>query len=175
MVNAGPAAARLSFDAVRGSQPCFECNNVVTRTPDGNWSSVTKLSANAAGIETAIDRAGNAIVAFAVTQWTFALTQWLTNTLTYASLRPVGGTWGAPTLLSGPNDKGSIGVAGDPAGTFVVNWNDSAGKVEAVTVPPAGGFGPAIPVGAAPARHLIVIPGKAVLLTASGISTELVK
>jgi len=77
--------------------------------------------------------------------------------------------------LSGPNDKGSIGVAGDPAGTFVVNWNDSAGKVEAVTVPPAGGFGPAIPVGAAPARHLIVIPGKAVLLTASGISTELVK
>ena len=92
MVNAGPAAARLSFDAVRGSQPCFECNNVVTRTPDGNWSSVTKLSANAAGIETAIDRAGNAIVAFAVTQWTFALTQWLTNTLTYASLRPMSGT-----------------------------------------------------------------------------------
>ena len=147
-------------------------NNVVTRTPDGNWSSVTKLSANAAGIDTAIDRAGNAIAVFAVAQWTFAVTQWSTNALTYASLRPTGGTWGSPTLLSALDGKGSVGVAGDPAGTFVVNWNDSAGNVEAVTMPPTGGFGPATSVGAAPNRRLVVIPGKAVLWTAAGISTE---
>jgi hypothetical protein len=147
-------------------------NNVVTRSPDGTWSGVTKLSANAAGIDTAIDRAGNAIVAFAVTQWIFAVTQWSTNTLTYASLRPTGGTWGVPTLLSGPNDKGGVCVAGDPAGTFVVSWNDSAGNVEAATSSPGGGFGPSTPVGAAPTRQLIVIPGKAVLWTAAGISTK---
>jgi hypothetical protein len=147
-------------------------NNVVTRSPDGTWSGVTKLSPNAAGIDTAIDRAGNAIVAFAVTQWIFAVTQWSTNTLTYASLRPTGETWGAPTLLSAPNDKGSVGVAGDPAGTFVVNWNNNAGNVEAVTIPPGGGFGPGTPVGAAPAHRLIVIPGQAVLWTAAGISTK---
>ena len=147
-------------------------NNVVTRSPDGTWSGVTKLSANAAGIDTAIDRAGNAIVAFAVTQWIFAVTQWSTNTLTYASLRPTGGTWGVPTLLSGPNDKGGVCVAGDPAGTFVVSWNDSAGNVEAATSSPGGGFGPSTSVGAAPTRQLIVIPGRAVLWTAAGLSTK---
>ena len=99
------------------------------------------------------------------------MTQWSTDTLTYASLRPTGGTWGAPTLLSALDGKGSVGVAGDPAGTFVVNWSDSAGNVEAVTIVPGGGFGPGTPVGAAPSRRLLV-PGKAVLWTEAGISTE---
>ena len=91
---------------------------------------------------------------------------------TYASLRPTGGNWGVPTLLSGPNDKGGVFVAGDPAGTFVVSWNDSAGNVEAVTSSPGGGFGPSTSVGAAPTRQLIVIPGRAVLWTAAGLSTK---
>ena len=139
-------------------------NNVVTRSPGGTWSSVTVLPGpNVAGIDTAIDGAGNAIAAYAVIQ--------ATGTLTYASRRPAGGTWGAPTLLSATNDKGGVGVAGDDAGTFVVIWNDAAGHVEAVTVPPGGGFGPGTPVGTAPSRRLL-IPGKAVLWTTAGISTE---
>ncbi len=139
-------------------------NNVVTRSPGGTWSSVTVLSGpNVAGIDTAIDGAGDAIAAYAVIQ--------ATGTLTYASRRPAGGTWGAPTLLSATNDKGGVGVAGDDAGTFVVIWNDAAGHVEAVTVPPGGGFSSGTPVGTAPSRRLLV-PGKAVLWTTAGISTE---
>jgi hypothetical protein len=139
-------------------------NAVVTRSPGGTWSGVTQLPGpNVAGIDTAIDGAGNAIVAFAVIQ--------STGTLTYASRRPAGGTWGAPTLLSTPNDNGGVGVAGDDAGTFVVIWNDAAGHVEAVTVSPGGGFSPGTPVGTAPSRRLLV-PGKAVLWTTAGISTE---
>jgi hypothetical protein len=65
----------------------------------------------------------------------------------------------------------AIAVAGDSAGTFVVIWNNAAGNVEAVTIVPGGGFGPGTPVGAAPSRRLLV-PGKAVLWTAAGISTE---
>ena len=95
----------------------------------------------------------------------------LTGTLTYASWCPAGGAWGVPTLLSAPNDKGGVSVAGDPAGTFVVIWNDAAGNVQAVTAPPGGEFGPGTPVGASPSRRLLV-PGKAVLWTAAGISTE---
>jgi hypothetical protein len=81
-------------------------------------------------------------------------------------------TWGQPTLLSGPNDKGGACVAGDPAGTFVVTWTDNAGNIEAVTAPAGAGFGPSSPVGTAPVRQLVVIPGKAALWTAAGISTE---
>ena len=139
-------------------------NNVVTRSTGGTWGSITQFPGpNVAGIGTAIDGVGNAITVFAVIQ--------STGTLTYASLRPAGGTWAAPTLLSAANDKGGVGVAGDAAGTFVVIWNDSAGNVEAVTIAPRGGFGPGTPVGAAPSRRLLV-PGKAVLWTAAGISTE---
>ncbi len=139
-------------------------NNVVTRSAGGTWSSVTQLPGpNVAGIDTAIDGAGNAIVVFAVIK--------TTGTLTYASRCPAGGAWGAPTLLSALNDKGGVGVAGDAAGTFVVIWNNAAGSVQAVTVPPGGGFGPGTPVGTAPSRRLLV-PGKAVLWTAAGISTE---
>jgi hypothetical protein len=139
-------------------------NNVVTRSSGGTWSSITQLPGpEVAGIGTAIDGAGNAIAVFAVIK--------TTGTLTYVSLRPAGGTWGGPTLLSAANDKGGVGVAGDAAGTFVVIWNNAAGNVEAVTVVPGGGFGPGTPVGAAPSRRLLV-PGKAVLWTAAGISTE---
>ena len=122
-------------------------NNIVTRTPDGTWSGVTKLSGpNAAGIDTAIDGAGNAIAAFAVTP----ATPLATGTLTYVSLRKAGGTWGAPTLLSALDDRGGVAVRGDSAGTFVVIWSDNAGDVEAVTIPSGGGFSSGIPVGAAP-------------------------
>jgi hypothetical protein len=139
-------------------------NSVVTRSPGGSWSGVTQLPGpNVAGIGTAIDGAGNAITAFAVIQ--------ATGTLTYASRRPAGGTWGTPTLLSAPNDKGGVRVAGDDAGTFVVIWNDAAGHVEAVTVPSGGGFSPGVPVGESPSSRLLV-PGKAVLWTAAGISIE---
>jgi len=43
--------------------------------------------------------------------------------------------------------------------------------VEAVTIVPGGGFSPGSEVGAAPSRRLLV-PGKAVLWTSAGISTE---
>jgi hypothetical protein len=151
-------AASFAWQANSGS------NNVVTRNSGGTWSGITALPGpNVAGIGTAIDGAGNAIAVFAVIQ--------ATGTLTYASLRPSGAAWGAPTLLSAANDKGGVGVAGDAAGTFVVIWNDAAGNVKAVTIVPGGGFSPGSEVGAAPSRRLLV-PGKAVLWTSAGISTE---
>lgn len=133
-------------------QPPVGCRT----TPSGAPS----LALNAAGAWV--------IAAYAIT--VFAVIQ-TTGTLTYASLRPAGGTWGAPTQLSAANDKGEVGVAGDAAGTFVVIWNNAAGTVEAVTLVPGGVFSPGTPVGAAPSRRLHV-PGKAVLWTAAGISIE---
>ena len=154
----GEGAASFAWQANSSS------NNVVTRTPGGTWSGITQLPGpNVAGIGTAIDGIGNAITVFAVIK--------PTGTLTYATRCPAGGAWGAPTLLSAPNDKGGVGVAGDSAGTFVVIWNDAAGNVQAVTVTPGEGFGSPTPVGASPSRRLLV-PGKAVLWTTAGISTE---
>jgi hypothetical protein len=145
-------------------------DNVITRALDGTWSAVTNLAAGisgyGAGIDTAIDGAGNAIAGFDVTQ--------STGTLTYVSLHPAGGAWGTATLMSALNDKGGVAAAGDEPGTFVVTWINNAGQVVAVTAPPGGGFGPATAVGAAPLRRLLVIPGKAVLWSASGISTQIV-
>jgi len=142
-------------------------DRVVTRTAGGTWSAPTQLSANGSGgIGTAIDGAGNAIAAFG------QLLQ--TGTPTYVSVRPAGGTWGAPTLLSALNDKGFGGVVGDDAGTFIVTWKTSAGAVEALTVPPGGGFGPGTPVGSAPFMNLKIVWGRAVVQTGAGIASETV-
>jgi hypothetical protein len=142
-------------------------NVVVTRTSAGAWSPATQLSANPAGIDTAIDGAGNAIAVFAVSQ--------PSGTPTFASRRPAGGTWGPPTLLSALNDLGGAAAGGDAAGTFVVTWTNSAGAVEALTIPPGGGFGPGTVVGAGPFRHLLVVPGQAVLSIGAGIAKEAVR
>ena len=140
---------------------------VVTRTASGTWSTLTQLSANgSSGFGTAIDSAGNAIVAFGVLESTGAAT--------YASLHPAGGTWEAPTLLSAVNDKGFGGVAGDEAGTFIVAWTNSTGTVEALTVPPGGEFGPGIAVGSGPFVNLKIFSDHAVLWTGVGISSETV-
>jgi len=142
-------------------------DRVVTRTVGGTWSTPTQLSANGAGgIGTAIDGAGNAIVAFAQLQQT--------GTPTYASLRPAGGTWGAPTLLSALDDKGVGGVVGDAAGTFIVTWTTSTGTVEALTIPPGGGFGPGTAVSSGPFMNLKIVGDHAVLWTGAGISSETV-
>jgi hypothetical protein len=142
-------------------------NRIVTRSPAGTWSGVTLLSGtSSAGIGTAVDGRGNIVAAFA------KLTQ--TGTLTYVVMQPAGGTWQPATLLSALDDKGSPGVASDAAGTFVVIWTDSAGSVEAVTIPPGGGLSSGVVVGTGPTRRLLVIPGKAILWTAAGISEQTV-
>jgi hypothetical protein len=139
-------------------------NMVATRTADGTWSSATQLSANPLAIATTIDGAGNAIAVFSELQ--------TTGSPTYASLRPAGGTWGPPTLLSALNDKGVPGVGADPAGTFIVTWTSSSGTIEALTIPPGGGFGPGMEVGQGPFLNLTVIPGEAALWIGAGISKE---
>ena len=142
-------------------------DRVVTRTAARTWSTATQLSANGStGIGTAIDSAGNAIVAFGVLESTGAAT--------YASLHPAGGTWETPTLLSAVNDKGFGGVAGDEAGTFIVAWTNSTGTVEALTVPPGGEFGPGTAVGGGPFVNLKIFSDHAVLWTGAGISSETV-
>jgi hypothetical protein len=141
-------------------------NMIATRSTGGAWSSATQLSANGAGVAAAIDGAGNAIAVFAEFQ--------PTGTPTFAARHPAGGTWGAPTLVSALDDRGSPAVSGDAAGTFVLTWTGSTGAVEAVTVPPGGAFGPATPVGAAPLIRLVVIPGEAVLWSHAGIAKQLV-
>ncbi len=151
------------------------------RPAGGSWSAPVVVSTIAGHPLLGIDGAGNAIAVWAGTtlatpvataslpaggRWTTAQTLveqaggigLTTGTLTYASRRPSGGTWGAPTLLSATNDKGGVRVAGDDAGTFVVIWNDATGHVEAVTVPSGGGFSPGVPVGTSPSNGLLV-PG----------------
>jgi hypothetical protein len=140
---------------------------VATRSESGVWSSPTQLSANAAGVATAIDDAGNAIAVFAESQ--------PSGTPTYASRRPAGGTWGPPTLVSALDDRGEPSVGGDAAGTFVLGWTSSTGAVEALTIPPGGTFGPATPIGAGPLVRLVVIPGEAVVWTQAGVARETVK
>jgi hypothetical protein len=140
---------------------------VVTRTADGTWSAPTQLAGgNAEGIGVAIDAAGNAIAGFGENQATFGVTA------VFGSRRPAGGTWGPATLLSTLDAKGKVAVGGDPAGTFVVTWMDSARNIEALTIPPGGGFGPGTVVGAGPFTSLTVFPGEAVLLIGAGVSKE---
>jgi hypothetical protein len=144
---------------------------VVTRAASGAWSTLTQLSANgSSGFGTAIDGAGNAIAAFGVLESTGVTT----SVATYASLRPAGGTWEAPTLLSSLSDKSFGGVAGDEAGTFVVAWTNSAGTVEALTVPPGGELGPGTAVDSGPFMNLKIFSDHAVLWTGAGISSETV-
>jgi hypothetical protein len=78
-------------------------------------------------------------------------------------------------LLSALTDRGAPGAGGDAAGTFVLTWTNSAGAVEALTIPPGGGFGPGTVVGAGPFRHLLVVPGEAVLSIGAGIAKEAVR
>jgi hypothetical protein len=140
---------------------------VVTRTPAGTWSAATQLAgSNADGIGVAIDAAGNAIAGFGEDQSTVGVTA------VYASKRPAGGTWGPATLLSTLDAKGKVAVGGDPAGTFVVTWMDSAGNIEALTIPPGGGFGPGTVVGAGPLTSLAVYPGEAVLVIGAGVAQQ---
>lgn len=139
-------------------------NMVATRTESGSWSNPTQLSANAEGVSTAIDDAGNAIAVFAELQ--------STGTPTFASRRPPGGTWGPPTLVSALDARGAPALGGDAAGTFVLTWTGGSGAVEAITIPPGGTFGPAVSVGAAPLIHLVVIPGEAVLWSHAGVAKE---
>jgi len=143
---------------------------VAIRAADGTWGATTQLTGpSASGVGVAIDGVGNAIAAFGQTQQT--------GTPAYASLRPAGGSWGTPTLVSALNDQGKVAVGGDPAGTFVVIWTNNAGTIEALTIPPGGGFGPGTPVAAGPTVLLKVIPGLAVLWMGgfgAGISKETV-
>ena len=89
--------------------------------------------------------------------------------------RSAGGTWGTPTLVSASNDKGLGNVAGDVAGTFVIAWTNSAGAVEALTIPPGGSFVPGTGVGAGPFSALLVLSGEAVLSIEAGLSKETVQ
>jgi hypothetical protein len=142
---------------------------VVTRTPAGTWSAATQLAGmNAEGIGVAVDAAGNAVAGFGQDQGTFGVTA------VYASKLPAGGAWGPATLLSTLNAKGKVAVGGDPAGTVVVSWMDSAGNIEALTIPPGGGFGAGTVVGAGPFTQLTVFPGQAVLVIGAGIAKETV-
>jgi hypothetical protein len=143
-------------------------NFVVTRSSDGAWTTPTKLSANPAGVATAIDDAGDAIAAFSVLQ--------ATGTPTYVARRPAGGSWGTPVLVSALTDLGGARASGDAAGTFVVTWMTSGGTVEALTIPPGGAIGPGgTIVGAGPSMAVQVIPGEAVVWIGAGIAVEAVR
>lgn len=164
-------AAFLAWDS-------HDSNEVVHRNGDGTWSAPTKLSGpTPSGIRIAVDGAGNAVAAFSETT--------PTGNPTYASRRPAGGTWGTPVLLSSLTDTGHVSdVVGDGKGTFVVAWTSGTGVgavVDALTIPPGGGFGPGTVVGSAPFMTIKIVPGHAVLwmgaglFTGAGMSTETVQ
>jgi hypothetical protein len=143
-------------------------NVVISRTADGTWGNFTELSATPAGIRVAIDGAGNTIAAFSETL--------ASGEPTYGALRPAGGSWGSPTLLSSLNATGPgiTEAVGDANGTFVVTWTSGGppGTVEALTILPGGGFGPSTAAGNGPFNSIKIVPGHAVLWMGSGISEE---
>jgi hypothetical protein len=164
-------AAFLAWDS-------HDNNEVVSRTADGTWSAPTKLSGpTPSGIRIAVDGAGNAVAAFSETI--------ASGNPTYASVRPAGGSWGPPVLLSALTDTGHVSdVVGDGKGTFVVAWTSGTGvapMVDALTIAPGGGLGPSTAVGSAPFMTVKIVPGHAVmwmgagLYAGAGISTETVQ
>ena len=162
-----PRVALNGAGAAAAAWDNHDHNVVMSRSADGTWGNFTELSASPAGIRIAIDGAGNTIAAFS---------EFLSNgTPTYGALRPAGGTWGTPTLLSSL-DAASPGVSevvGDANGTFVVTWTGGVpGTVDALTIPPGGGFGPGTAVGNGPFKSLKIASGHAVLWNGSGITEE---
>jgi hypothetical protein len=163
----GIVPARPALDDAGDAQLMWFANPgvlIATRTPVGTWSQPTVLAAAGTVVGDAIDGAGNGIAVFNVAQSSGAAT--------YVSLRAAGGIWQPPVLVSAPNDKSAGGVAADPAGTFVTAWTNSAGNVEAITIPPGGSIGPGVVVGSGPFDSLSVVPGTAILSIGAGVSRE---
>jgi len=124
-----------------------------TRSPSGTWSAATVLaSASSSSVATAVDGAGNAIAIFGSSYaWHLA-----------------GGSWGAAASLPS-GSSGGLAVA-DPAGTFV--YADSGGNAFTFTAGATSfgtGSGSRGSLG-----DLKIVPGRAVMLAASTVSTETV-
>jgi PKD domain len=107
------------------------------RTPDGTWQAPTDISVagrDAADAQVAIDPQGNAVATWQRMNTTSLVIQ--------ASVRPAGGTWGAPVDLSVPGWHAfGARVAMDAQGTAVLVWQrfDGAFSVIQSAVRPAGG------------------------------------
>ena len=54
----------------------------------------------------------------------------------------------------------------------VMAWTNSAGNVEAITIPPGGTIGPGVVVGSGPFDGLAVVPGLAVLSIGAGVAKQ---
>jgi len=149
---------------------------VATRSPDGSWAPAATLSTTSYGrIDVAIDGAGNARAIFGQQSGPYPNV----ISVAYTAVRPAGGTWSTPALLSAPGDAAdSPHVVADAAGTFVVSWLDTTtGALTVLTSPPGGGFGPGTTFAGA-FGDLKIAPGHAVLSFGSNpgpsmsISTE---
>jgi hypothetical protein len=158
------AAGAAAFDWESGNGSL-----IALRGTDGTWGTPTLWESgnNHHGIGSAIDNAGNVIVAFG--QYTG-----LDNPVpVYGALHPAGGSWGSAVLLSSLSDLGNPLVAGDPAGTFVVTWTNSSSTITALTIPPGGGLtGTTAIVSPGSVYQLAMIPGLAVLFMTSGVAKE---
>jgi hypothetical protein len=124
-----------------------------TRSPGGTWSAAVVLASRASSsVSTAVDGAGNAIAVFGSSfSWHLA-----------------GGSWGAATSLPA-GSSGGLAVA-DPAGTFV--YADSSGNAFTFAAGAASfgaGSGSRGSLG-----DLKIVPGRAVMLAASAVSTQTV-
>ena len=127
--------------------------DAATRAPAGTWSSPTELAGQISSpVATAIDGAGNAIAVFGSSYaWHLA-----------------GGSWG-PVMPLPSGSSGGLAVA-DPAGTFV--YADSGGNAFTFTAGATSfgtGSGSRGSLG-----DLKIVPGRAVMLAASTVSTETV-
>jgi hypothetical protein len=159
-MNAAGAAA-FDWESGQGSL-------IALRGTDGTWGTpVAWEVADHDGIGSAIDNAGNVIVAFGQYMG-------LDNPVpVYGALHPAGGSWGSAVLLSSLSDLGRPFVAGDSAGTFVVAWTNSSSTITTLTIPPGGGLtGTTAVVSPGSVYQLAMIPGLGVLFMTSGVAKE---
>lgn len=103
------------------------------RLADGSWSASRTVpggTAAAGPLAVAIGRGGVAAVA-----WTTVATRYVPSQL-LVSLRPAGGSFGAPVEIAPGTVAGAIRLGVDCAGTVTALWTDSRG-VSAATLPGA--------------------------------------
>jgi hypothetical protein len=142
-------------------------HKVVTRTAAGTWSAPTALPLPGPGssqpdLETAIDGAGNIVTVYDQVNSGGVSSVYLTRLAAGSS------TWSTPVQLA--SSASLAMVAGDTAGTFVVEMEVSGG-LSVLTSPPGGSFGPATTFSGDTATDLVIVPGHATLVLSTGAAT----
>lgn len=121
------------------------------RSPGGSWSAPVTVGGNAASAPLiGTDAAGDAIIAWKGSTGT------ATTGPVYAASLPAGGSWTAPTTLTGTG--GPIHMAVNAAGAVVIAWGALAHAAWADSGTIRGGFTAPVMVGPSSYGHTLTTP-----------------